>query len=182
DRIADMAHFVRREQRTAGIEEIRAVAVLQRRDAFDAAEPGGLNIGAGIDREHAGQALCRGRVDTVDLRMRMRRAQEGRIGLAARALVIDIAAGASDEAHILAATHRLADSELTHVAALLILFPSPRLRGEGGARRVSAGRVRCASTHPPHPTLSALQGGEGIFVTAPYALTPCPRSRARSRR
>ena len=114
DRIADMAHFIRRQQRPAGIEEIGAVAVLERRDAFDAAEAGGLHIGAGIDREHAGHALCRGHIDAVDRRMRMRRAQESGIGLSRRALVIDIAAAAGDEAHILAPPHRLADSELTH--------------------------------------------------------------------
>ncbi len=46
--------------------------------------------------------------------MRMGRAQEHGIGLAGSALVIDIAAMAGDETHILAAPHRLTDSELTH--------------------------------------------------------------------
>src|SRR6185437_8410083 len=111
------------------------VAVLQRRDAFDAAEPGRLDIGARIDRAHARHILGRGRIDAVDLRVCMRRAQEGGIGLPGRALVIDIAAGAGDETYILAATHRLADSELTHRSTLLIA-PLP-LREREGPNRVS---------------------------------------------
>src|SRR6185437_3243382 len=128
-------HLVRRQQWPARIEEIGAVAVLQRRDAFDGAEPGRLHIGARIDREHAKCAFCRARIECGDARMRMRRAQERGIDLTYIALVIDIAARAGNETHILAPPHCLADSELTHKAALLIKTPLP-LAGVGTSRSI----------------------------------------------
>ena len=65
DGVADETDLVDRERRPRRLLHRSAVAVLERRHAFEAAVAGRLQVGAGIDREHAGHCLRGGGVDPL---------------------------------------------------------------------------------------------------------------------
>ncbi len=122
DGVADEADLVDRERRAERLLHRRAVAVLERRHAFEPAIAGGLQVGAGIDREHAGHR-ARGRsVDALEHAMGMARPHDRRIGLAGKAQVVGVAALAAHELGVLGARHRLPDAELLHRPCACIIL------------------------------------------------------------
>ena len=109
DRIADKTHFVGGERRTRRVVDRRAVAVLQRKPAFEPAIT--FEIGRGIDRQHARHRLGRGGVDRPDDTMRLAAADQHGVSLAGPADVVGIAAFAAHQFGVFAAADRLANAE-----------------------------------------------------------------------
>ena len=75
DVVADPAHAVARQRAVARLIERRAVAALRAGRHRQIAEAGIVPVLAGEHRQHAGRGLGLGRVDALDLRVRVRRAQ-----------------------------------------------------------------------------------------------------------
>src|SRR3984885_9245602 len=71
--------------------------------ANEAADLVGRDVVAGEDRDDAWRLKSRRRVDSVDRRMGVRRAEEIRIGLARTVDVVDVMALAGDEADVFCA-------------------------------------------------------------------------------
>ena len=69
DRLADIAHAARGQHRTRRLDQGRAVAALHRQIVGQGAEAGGLDIGVGIDRQHAGRGLGGVDADAPDIAM-----------------------------------------------------------------------------------------------------------------
>ena len=109
DRIADIAHFVRRQRGAPRLLHRRAVAVVQRHDAFERAVA--FQIGAGIDAEHARHFPRRLGVDGADDAVGVAAAHHHRIGLAGQADVVGIMSLAAQQHRVFAARHRLADGK-----------------------------------------------------------------------
>src|SRR5947207_1235116 len=65
---------------------------------------------AGEDGDHAGRGERRGDLDTSDARVRVRRTYEGGIHLAGQVDVVAVAARAGEQARVILAQDRLADS------------------------------------------------------------------------
>ena len=80
DGIADEGHLVVGQRGARWLEHRRAIRSFQRHrlggEARHVAEPGGGDIGAGIDRQDPGRRACRGNVDHTDSCMGMGRAQD----------------------------------------------------------------------------------------------------------
>jgi hypothetical protein len=114
DRVTSEPHLVDGKRRPRRLLHRGAVAVLQRRHAFKRAVPGGLQIGARIDREHARHRQRRRGIDALEHAMGMARAHDRRIGLTRKAHVVGIAAVALHQDRVLGAQYRLADAELLH--------------------------------------------------------------------
>ena len=115
DRLAGKPHLVVRQQRLrregkglAGLDVGLGVGP-QRLQSI------GRRIGRRQHGEHARGALGRARVDRADAGVGMRRAQHDGVGQPIEAQVVEIGALAGDEARILAAPWRCADSGLAHV-------------------------------------------------------------------
>ena len=114
DIVADQPHPVLAERQVRRGEHRRAVGLVARHRAGDAAEPGRLDIGMGIDREHAGGGRGGGGVDRADPGMGVRRAQHVAIGLAGAVEVVAVAPAAAQQARVFPTRHALADAELGH--------------------------------------------------------------------
>ena len=69
----------------------------------------GQHVATGQHGEHARRAHRRGNVDRPDQRMRVRRADHHRIGLAGHIDVVAVAAASGQQAQIFPAPHRLSD-------------------------------------------------------------------------
>ena len=72
-------------------------------------QPVGSRIRAGQHGQHSGRGPRRGRVDAIDPRMGVRRAQHDGMRQAVEAQIVEIGAVAGDEARILPAPGRIAD-------------------------------------------------------------------------
>jgi len=118
DGIADETHFVGRQRRPRRLLHGRAVAVLERHDAFERAVTG--EIGAGIDPEHARHIARRRRVDAFDHAMGNAAADHHCVGFARELDVVGIAAPSPHQDRIFAARHRLPDPEFHHRKGLRI--------------------------------------------------------------
>ena len=103
-----MAHFALRQQRMLRLLHRRAVGRRDQPAARQAADGCG-EVGAGVDGDDAGHLHRLGRVDGVDLRVRMRRADEHRVRLAHLVDVVGVLACASQEPIVLATADRFAD-------------------------------------------------------------------------
>ena len=114
DIVADQPHPVLAERQVRRGEHRRAVGLVARHRAGNAAEPRRLDIGMGIDREHAGGGLGGGGVDRADPGMGVRRAQHVAIGLAGPVEVVAVAPAAAQQARVFPTRHALADTELGH--------------------------------------------------------------------
>ena len=120
DRIADEAHFVGRKRRPQRLAHRRAVAIVERHDAFERAV--GREVGAGVDAEHARHAF-RGRdVDPLDDAVGVAAANHHRIGLARKLDVVGVAAMPTHQRGVLGARHRLADAEFHQCEALRVVL------------------------------------------------------------
>ena len=112
--VAHQPHPLLAERQVGRGEHRRAVRTVARHCAGNAAEPRGLDIVMGIDREHAGNGDRRGRVDRADLRMGVGRTQDVAISLVWPVQVVAVAPAASEQARVFPARHPLADTELRH--------------------------------------------------------------------
>src|SRR5262249_35439671 len=75
-------------------------------------------VGAGVDREHAGRFLRSVGLDRLDLRVRVRRAQEIRVRLVGELDVVGVLAGAGEEAGVFLALDARADGAFDAGAGL----------------------------------------------------------------
>ena len=137
DGIADEAYLVRRQRRPRRALHGRAVAIVERNDAFERAVGG--KVGAGEGSEHARQT-ARGRgIDAFDDAVGDAAAHDHRVGLARESHVIGVASGSPHQYRILGPPHRLADGELQHGEAMGIVLQihetSAVMPREGGASR-----------------------------------------------
>ena len=112
--IADQPHPLLAERQVGRGEHGRAIRPVARHRAGNAAEPRGLDILMGIDREHTGSGARGGRVDGADLRMSVGRTQHVAISLVWPVQVVAVAPAAAQQARIFPARHPLADTELRH--------------------------------------------------------------------
>ena len=109
DRVADIAHFVVGQRLAARLAHRRAVAVVERHDAFERAVA--LEFGAAVDAEHA-RHLARGvRVDRADGAVGDGAAHHDRIGLTGQADVVSIMSEAPQQHRVFDPGHRLPDGE-----------------------------------------------------------------------
>ena len=121
-RIADEPHLVGGECRPRRLVHRRAVAVLQRGEAFQRAVAGCAEVCAGIDREHPGHCQRRRGVDALDHPVGMARPHHRRIGLTGQVHIVGIAAAALHQHRVLGARDRLADSEFLHGPGIRIIL------------------------------------------------------------
>ena len=122
-RLADVAHPPGREHRSRRREQRAAVLVLERQLAEDRAVV--LEVGGGVNPEHAGRAGGGSGIDGAQHAMGVGRAQDHRICLARQVDVVGVAAMARDQIRVFLARDRLADAEfhgrqrvVVHVQAL----------------------------------------------------------------
>ena len=99
-------------------------------------EAGLLEVGAGDDREHAGDLERLGGVDALDRRVGVRAADDVQPELAGQVEVVDVLAGAADEARVLLALDRVAHAPDLGAGAELALglgghLVTPRSAGRG---------------------------------------------------
>ena len=117
--VADVAHLAVGQHRVLGLLHRRAVQAVDQPAAGQAAD--GLEVLAGEDA-HDPRGLGGGRgVERLDARMRVRRAQEGGVGLARQGDVVGVLALTGQEAGVLAPLDRLADEALACVHGVLLL-------------------------------------------------------------
>ena len=109
DRIADIAHLADRQRFAQRLLHRRAVAIVERHDAFERAVA--LQIGGGIDAEHAGHFARRLGVDGADDAVGVLAAHHHRIGLAGQGDVVGIVPLAAQQHGVFLARHRLADGK-----------------------------------------------------------------------
>ena len=114
DVVADHAHAILDQRRIARPIARAAVAALEAAGHRQVAEAGGLVVGAGQHREHAGRGLRLRGVDRADARMGMRRAQHIAERHAGKRHVGDIAAAALEQPRVLEPRNRLTNREFTH--------------------------------------------------------------------
>ena len=112
DRIADEADLVDCQRHAIGLQQRRAVGVLQRQGAVDRRVAGLGKILADIDAEHARHLPRRAGVDGADHAMGVGTADHPGISLAGQAEVVGVAALAAHEGIIFLATDRLPDRVL----------------------------------------------------------------------
>ena len=118
DVVADIAHLALRERGMGARLHRRAVLGMDHPAADEAADLVGRDVVAGEDRDHARRLQRRRRVDLVDRRMRVRRAQEIGVGLAGTVDVVDVMALAGDEADVFLALDGGADAGRAHDVSL----------------------------------------------------------------
>ncbi len=110
DGIADVARHALREGGVRRLDHVRAVLALDEPPARDAAEVVGGDVVAGEHGEHAGGGERGGRVDLVDLGVRVHRAHEHRVALVRQRDVVGVRALAEQEAAVFLAPERRADA------------------------------------------------------------------------
>ena len=120
DGIADEAHLVGRQRRSRRPLHGRAVAVVERDDAFERAIGG--EIGAGIDAEHARHAARRGGIDALDHAMGNAAADHDRIDFAGKLDVVGVAALPTHQDRVLGPRYRLADTEFHQGETLRVVL------------------------------------------------------------
>ncbi len=118
DVIADPAHAVLDQRRILRPVHRRAVAPLEPAWHRQVAEARRRPVRAGEHREHAGRRFRFRGVDRPDARMGVGRAQHVAEGHAGQRHVVDIAAAAAHEPHVLEPRHGLADGVVTHSCSL----------------------------------------------------------------
>jgi hypothetical protein len=120
DRVADEAHLVGRQRRPRRLLHRRAVAIVERHDAFERAI--GAEIGAGIDAEHPRHGARRRGVDALDHPVGVTAAHHHRIDLARQLDVVGVAAFAAHQDRVFGARHRLPDAEFHQREALRVVL------------------------------------------------------------
>ncbi len=118
DMVADIAHLALGERRMGAGLHRRAVLRMNHPAAGEAADLVGRDVVAGEDRDGARRLPRLGRIDLVDRRMGVRRAQEIGVGLAGTVDVVEVMALAGDEADVLFALDRSADACRAHDVSL----------------------------------------------------------------
>ena len=119
DRLADMAHLADRQQRLRRKGERLAGLHVGFHRRTHRLQPVGARILAGQHRKHARHRPGRRRVDPLDPRMRVRRAQHHGVHHAVEAQIVQISALAGGEAGILPPPRRIAyDGKTCHKASL----------------------------------------------------------------
>ena len=171
-RIADMAHPPDRERRARRHVGRRSVAVLHRHRAGDLADAVGFEVGAGIDREHAGRAGYGGGVERGDLAMPRGRAQEHGIGLARRVVVVGVAPAAGEQARVLGSRDRLADPEFEHAVVghrnpFVVMWGRAALGPPGGCRLAGGARYSAAASSLRRVEASSRAISSSVSCTSP---------------
>ncbi len=118
DAIAHVAHAVGDEDRPEGAMALGAAAVLGHEQRRQAAESVGGDVGTGQHGEHAGATLRARAVDAADPRVRVRRQDDRRVGLARQRDVVDVAPAPRHEAPVFHAPHGLPDAERAHIGVV----------------------------------------------------------------
>ena len=114
DRVADVVRLVAGDRRMRRHLHRRAVLRRDRPAADQIADLVGREIGAGQHRDDAGHAFRFGAVDLLDLRVRVRRADEIDVGLARAVDVVGVLALAGDEPVVFLAADCRADPGRAH--------------------------------------------------------------------
>ena len=177
DVIADVAHLAKRQRRVRAGLHRRAVLGMDHPAADQPADLVGRQILARQHREHAGLRLRGGGIDRADGGVRVRRAQEGGIGLPRAGEVVDVMPAAGDEALVFLAAHRGADSRRGHggppfcpSSSSGLILRCPR----SGPRRMPRSAVACFEARlrlaPQHEGC----GGVPSDYAAACATGPCP--------
>ena len=109
DGVADIADLVRREKHRAVAAHRRTIVALQRERTFGGRV--GREIGAGVDRQHAGHGAGFVQFNGRDHAMRMAAAHDDAVQLAFDSDVVGIAAPALHQRRVFRAPHGLADRE-----------------------------------------------------------------------
>ena len=143
DRIADMADHAVGQHRMRRERHRRAVAVLHRGRARQAADAVGVEVRAGIDRQHARHRPRRRGVDRGDAGGGMRAAQHHALHGAGQGDVIGVGAAALQQARVLDAADGLGKAELRHGANSLPVScdGSGTSLGRGGERPRGSGCI-----------------------------------------
>ena len=110
-RFTDEPHLALGERRPRRRLHRRAVALRDVHRAFQWAEARRIEVGMGVDRQHARHGACRRGVDAFQHPVRDAAAHHHGVGLAREVDVVGIAAAAAQESRILHARHGLADTE-----------------------------------------------------------------------
>ena len=138
DVVADPAHLVLGQRRVGRLEHA-AVAQLEPARDRQVAPAGGLPVGAGEHRQHAGRRLGLGRVDRADACVGVRRTQHVAERHAGQRHVADVAAAALEQPRVLETGHALTDREFTHC----ILGADRTCAGEGLSQTCGAVAMGC---------------------------------------
>ena len=109
--VADIAHLVGHQRGAVGLQQRRAVAVLQRQAAGERAVIGGGEVGSGPDAEHAGHRLGGRGVDAADDAVGVAGAHDPGIGLAGQIEIVGVFALAAHQRVVFLAADRLPDTE-----------------------------------------------------------------------
>ena len=122
-RVSDMSCPRRRDNRMRRAEGVGAIAPLERAraregNAGERREPGGRDVGPGIDREDTRCGLRPGRVERPDLGMGVRRSNDGGVGLAVQVDVVLEPRAPCEKAIVLLAPDGLPNPELSHLVRL----------------------------------------------------------------
>ena len=120
DSVADIADLALGQHRMGAGLHVRAVPRLDHPAADQVAPAGRLDVVAGEHRAHTGRRLGAALVDAADPGMRMGRADEVGIHLAGPVDVVRVVPGPGDEALVLLAPDRSADSVRGHRRQLLM--------------------------------------------------------------
>ncbi len=107
--VADIAHLVGHQRGAVGLQQRRAVAVLQRQAAGEGAVTGGGKIGSGPDAEHARHRLGGRRVDAAEDAVGVAGTHDPGIGLAGQVEIVGIFALAAHQRVVFLAADRLSD-------------------------------------------------------------------------
>ena len=110
-RLADVPHHVQRQRALGRRGHRLAVGALEGRRQQHRLDAGGHQVGAGVDRHHAGQRARRRGVDGQQLRVRGARAHEAQEGLAGGVDVVGEAALPLHQGRVLDAAHAVAAAE-----------------------------------------------------------------------
>ena len=120
DDVAHVAHGVARHHGVLGHLQVGVGQEPRARHGLQVAG----RVGSGVDGEHAGRGLRRGRVDALDAGVRVRAAQHDRVHHAGQLDVVGEGAGAGEQARILAAADGGTEDAGAHLAPPIALAAS----------------------------------------------------------
>ena len=184
DRVADIAHDPARQDRPGRREHLAAVPPRHLDLGRDLGDPVGVEILDREDAENARRPFRRRGVDRPDAGMGVRRTQHMAIGLAGQVDVVGEAAGAGQEALVLAPLDRLADAIARRSPGIsgMLSLPSIEAPYSGVSCRRSLWRcgrgMRAGKAGPVAPVFAAKMqeagtrldhGGAALFRRRPEA-------------
>ena len=117
NRIADVTHAIRRQRIAPRFLQWRPVAIIQAHKTFERTVV--FQIGAGIDREHAGHPRSRLGIDAADDAVRIAAANHDAIGLPGKTDIIGVASVAAHQHGVFEPRHGLSDGEFFGCQAVL---------------------------------------------------------------